>query len=132
MVEDALMTARFGLRTAQLVDEPAPVVMTVAGSSNFYAAFSVSQTGLLAYASSAASAELVWFDRNGNRTGSLGPPAEYVDFRLSPDDQQLAIAEVDGQSHRPDIRVLDLTRGSKLRLTSDAVTDASPIWSPDS
>jgi len=38
---------------------------------------------------------------------------------------------VDPQSHRPDIRVLDLIRGAKLRLTSDAVTDASPVWSPD-
>ena len=35
------------------------------------------------------------------------------------------------QTHRPDIRVLDLTRGSKLRITADAATDASPIWSPD-
>jgi protease II len=113
------------------VDEPTPVVSTVAGSSNFYAAFSASQTGLLAYASSAASAELVWFDRNGQGKGSVGPPAEYVDFRLSPDDQQLALAEVDPQSRRSDIRVLDLVRGAKLRLTSDAVTDSSPVWSPD-
>lgn len=54
-----------------------------------------------------------------------------MDFRLSPHDQQLAVAEVDPQSHRPDIRVLDLKRGPKLRLTSDAATDAAPVWSPD-
>jgi len=131
MIEDALMTARFDVRTAQLVDEPVPVVSTVAGSSNFHAAFSASQTGLLAYASSAASAELVWFDRSGQRKGSLGPPEEYVDFRLSPDDQQLALSEVDPQTHRPDIRVLDFARGAKLRLTSDEATDAAPVWSPD-
>jgi Tol biopolymer transport system component len=131
VVDNALMAARFGERGARILGEPMPIVSPVAGSSNFYAAFSASQTGLLAYASSAASAELVWFDRGGRRTGSLGPPAEYVDFRLSPDDRQLALAEVDPQSHRPDIRVLDLVRGTKLRLTLDAVTDASPVWSPD-
>jgi Tol biopolymer transport system component len=86
---------------------------------------------LLAYASSAASSELVWFTREGRRLGTVGPPAEYVDFRLSPHDQQLAVAEVDAQNHRPDIRVLDLVRGSKIRLTYEAATDASPIWSPD-
>jgi serine/threonine protein kinase len=131
VVDNALMAARFDERGARILGEPLPIVSPVAGSSNFYAAFSASQTGLLAYASSAASAELVWFDRGGRRTGSLGPPAEYVDFRLSPDDRQLALAEVDPQSHRPDIRVLDLVRGTKLRLTLDAVTDASPVWSPD-
>jgi serine/threonine protein kinase len=131
VADDALMAARFDMRGARLVGEPSAIVSTVAGSSNFYGAFSASQTGLLAYASSAASAELVWFDRGGRRTGSLGPSAEYVDFRLSPDGQQLALAEVDPQSHRPDIRVLDLIRGAKLRITSDAATDASPVWSPD-
>jgi Tol biopolymer transport system component len=38
---------------------------------------------------------------------------------------------VDAESHRPDIRVLDLARGAKLRITSDTATDASPVWSPD-
>jgi len=131
IADDALHVARFDLAGAKLAGERLTIVSNVAGSSNFHAAFSASRTGLLAYASGAASAELVWFDRSGRRTGSVGPSAEYVDFRLSPDDQQLALAEVDSQSHRPDIRVLDLVRGTKLRLTSDVATDASPVWSPD-
>ena len=131
MADDALNVARFDLADGKLAGERLAIVSSVAGSSNFHAAFSASHTGLLAYASGAASAELVWFDRVGRRTGSVGASAEYVDFRLSPDDQQLALAEVDPQSHRPDIRVLDLVRGAKLRLTSDAATDASPVWSPD-
>jgi Tol biopolymer transport system component len=51
---------------------------------------------------------------------------------LSPQDDQLAVAEVDPDSHRPEVRVLDLARGAKLRITYDRATDASPIWSPDS
>lgn len=98
---------------------------------NFYAAFSASQTGLLAFASTPATADLVWIDRAGRRIGSIGPPGEYVDFRLSPHDLQLAVAEVDARSRRPDIRVLDLARGAKIRVTYDAATDATPIWSAD-
>jgi Tol biopolymer transport system component len=34
-------------------------------------------------------------------------------------------------SNRSDIYLLDLTRGSRQRLTAARETDASPIWSPD-
>jgi hypothetical protein len=129
--DESLMASRFDWEAGRLIGEPFPVVSPVAGSSNFHAAFSVSQTGLLAYASGVASSELVWFSREGVRGGTAGPTAEYVDFRLSPNDQQLALAEVDAETHRPDVRVLDLTRGAKIRLTYEAATDASPIWSPD-
>ena len=131
IVDDALLEARFDWQKAEIVGEPVPIVQSVAGSSSFYAAFSASETGLLVYASSEASAELTWLNRTGEKVSSVGPPAQYADFRLSPGDDQLAIAEVDPQSHRPDIRVLDLNRGSTLRVTYDAATDASPVWSPD-
>jgi dipeptidyl aminopeptidase/acylaminoacyl peptidase len=125
------MATRVDWQGHRLAGEPFQLISAVAGSSNFSAAVSVSQTGLLAYASSAATSELVWVDRTGGRLSSLGAPAEYADFRLSPNGEQLAVAEVDAESHHPDIRVLDLTRGAKLRLTSDEATDAAPIWSPD-
>ena len=131
VADDALMATRFNAATQQLLGEPSPIVPAIAGSSNFHAAFSASVSGLLAYASRGASAELVWLDRDGRRHGPAGPPLECVDFRLSPDDRQLALAEVDARTHRPDIRVLDLRRGASLRLTADAATDASPVWSPD-
>jgi serine/threonine protein kinase len=129
--EGALMTTQFDWRNGRLVGQPSPIAASVSGSSNFSAAVSVSQTGLLAYASIAATSELVWMDRNGRRADALGPPGEYADFRLSPDGHQLALSEVDPQTRHPDLRVLDLTRGAKLRLTSDEATDAAPVWSPD-
>jgi dipeptidyl aminopeptidase/acylaminoacyl peptidase len=128
---DTLMAATFDWTKQQLTGEPFPLAPSVAGSSNFFGAFSAADTGVLVYATSAASSELVWIDRAGKQLGRVAPPADYVDFRLSPDDTQLAVAEVDPQSHRPDIRVLDLARGAKVRLTDDAATDASPVWSAD-
>jgi Tol biopolymer transport system component len=129
--DEALLATRFDWEGVRVRGEPLPIVSPVAGNSNFYAALTASHTGLLAYASSSASAELVWLDRTGRRVGSVGAPGEYADFRLSPQNDQLAVAEVDAQSHRPDIRVLDFIRGGKVRLTFDPATDASPVWSPD-
>ena len=131
MLDDTLLAAPFDWKSARLAGEPVPVVSPVAGSSSFYAAFSASNNGLLVYAPSEASAELVWHDRNGHRTGAAVPAGQYADFRLGPDESQLALAEVDRETHRPDIRVLDLARGAKVRVTYDAATDASPTWSPD-
>jgi Tol biopolymer transport system component len=131
VADDALMAVKFDWKAQKLDGDPVPVVARVAGSSNFYAALSASETGELVYSSSVASAELVWMDRLGRRLGSIGAPAEYVDFRLSPGDEQLAVAEVDAQGHRPDLRIIDFIRGAKSRITHDSATDASPVWSPD-
>jgi serine/threonine protein kinase len=131
VMDGALLAAPFDWRAGRLDGEPSQLISPVAASSSFYGAFSTSDTGLLLYASGEATAELAWIGRDGRPAAAALPPGQYTDFRLSPDDHQLAIAEVDPQTHRPDIRVLDLTRGAKLRITSDAATDASPIWSPD-
>ena len=129
--DGTLMAAPFDWQKARLAGQPAPIAPSVAGSSNFSAAVSASLNGLIAYASTAGTSELVWVDRSGRRGEPLGPPAEYADFRLSPDGRQLALSEVDAQGSHPDIRVLDFMRGAKLRLTSDEATDAAPVWSPD-
>ncbi len=131
IVDEALMSTRFDWQTGHVLGDAFRIVSPVSGSSNFFAAFSASETGVLTYASTAATSDLVWRDRAGEPVGSPIASGEFVDFRLSPNDEQLAVAEVDPQNHRPDIRVLDLTRGAKVRLTYDAATDASPIWSRD-
>jgi eukaryotic-like serine/threonine-protein kinase len=131
VLDETLFSARFDWKEGKLEGEPAPIVSPVAGSSSFYAAFSASDDGLLVYASSETTAELTWVDRAGKPLGTVLPPAQYADFRLSPNGEQLAVAEVDRQTHRPDLGVLDLKRGAKLRITYDAATDASPVWSPD-
>jgi Tol biopolymer transport system component len=43
----------------------------------------------------------------------------------------VAIAGVDQSSDRPEISVLNLARGTSIRLTTSPATDASPVWSPD-
>src|SRR6185503_15373797 len=70
--DGALVAAHFDWQGQARLGEPSVVVPSVSGSSNFSAAVSVSQTGLLAYTSSAATSELVWVDRTGTRLSTLG------------------------------------------------------------
>jgi serine/threonine protein kinase/Tol biopolymer transport system component len=98
----------------------------------FLPAFSVSDSGVLAYSSSAAGAsrELVWLDRTGKQIGLAGPPGEYNNFRLSPDEKTM-VMDRSANSSAPDIWVLDVLSGVASRLTFDPAVDNLPIWSPD-
>jgi Tol biopolymer transport system component len=128
--EGTLLAQRIDLERATLAGDPAPVADRVGTSSNFYGAFSASHTGVIAYATEAMASELRWLDRTG-APGETVDAGRHVDFQLSPDGRFVAVADVDPETDRPDIFILDLTRGTRLRLTSSPATDASPVWSPD-
>lgn len=130
--DGTLVSASLDVATRRLSGDPTPLAMHVSTSTNFYAAFSVSTNGVLAYAGGeAAPEELVWIGRTGERLGSAASHSRYVDFRLSPDARYLALATVDAHTLTPDISVRDLLRGTTIRLTTSPSTDASPVWAPD-
>jgi serine/threonine protein kinase len=130
--DGALLAIRFDAASGRVAGDPVPVVDHIATSSNFYGAFSASNNGVIAYATSATLGQLVWTGRDGGRLGTAVVPGAYVDFEISPDSRYLAVAEVEPQSDRSDVRLVDLIRGANLRLTTSPATDASPVWSPDS
>jgi protease II len=130
--DGALLAIKFDAASGRVAGDPVPVVDHIATSSNFYGAFSASTNGVIAYATSATPGELVWTGRDGGRLGTAVVPGAYVDFEISPDSRYLAVAEVEPQSERSDLRLVDLIRGANLRLTTSPATDASPVWSPDS
>jgi serine/threonine protein kinase len=127
-----LMAQPLDLEKGQLFGEAVPIMDDVGASSTGHSAFSVSQTGTLAFANTwPVEGELVWFDRSGRQLGApVAPRADYVTFSLSPDETRVALSTVDPQTATPDIWVLDLARGSQHRLTSDRMTDANAFWSP--
>jgi eukaryotic-like serine/threonine-protein kinase len=129
--EGTLLARVIDFDSGAAVGEPVAIAEGVGGSSTFYAPFSASSTGTIAYASGVATADLVWVDRKGASAGVVAHAGRYVDFRLSRDGGLLALAEVDPTSDRSEIYILDLARGTRMRLTSSTATDASPIWSPD-
>jgi len=72
-----------------------------------------------------------WFDRSGNPSGPIGPPGDYIDFRLSPDQTRLAASLSDLKTGVPDIWLTDLALGNPAPFTFGPFFNLSPIWSPD-
>jgi serine/threonine protein kinase len=126
-----LMAHPFDLETHGSTGAPTRVAQPVAGSSTGHGAFSVSPAGVLAYSSGLLTqSELRWIDRAGRTLVSAAPPADYVDFRLSPDESRLAFSRIDPDVQAADVWVRDLARGTESRLTAQPLTDAAPQWSP--
>jgi eukaryotic-like serine/threonine-protein kinase len=93
------------------------------------AAFSVSNTGGIAYRSTGsrlANTQLIWFDRNGKTLGMATPPGDYQNPELSPDERYVAF---DRGTHQG-IWVLDLQKGTTSRFTTNSSSDGRPLWAP--
>ena len=99
-----LMAQRFDADALQLSGEPSPVAEGVGGSTTDNGAFSVSETGVLAFGGdTSVPTRLTWFSRTGTRLEPLVPPGTYVTARLSPDQTKLAFSRVDEQTNTPDV-----------------------------
>ena len=130
--EGTLMAQPFEVRTLTVTGTPRVVAPRVAAASTGYASFSVSRTGVLAYSTGLlAPTEIRWVDRGGHSSETVLPAADYVDFHLSPDGTRLAFSRTDVQTQAPDIWIRDLNRGTDARITSEPLTDAAPLWSPN-
>jgi Tol biopolymer transport system component len=96
------------------------------------AMFSVSETGVLVLRpGDINNNQLIWFDRTGKQLGVLTPPGGYNAPALSPDEKKIAVTRSDTQTGAaPDIWLIDLERGTQIRLTTDPAGDCCPSWSP--
>jgi serine/threonine protein kinase len=130
---DTLTAQRFDVDGLKLLGDRIAVEPHVGLASTSHAAVSASRTGVLAYTGAMLNlGELTWFDRGGSRMGIVAASADYMDFRLSPDEARLAFSAIDAKTSQPDIWIADLRRGSTSRLTFGPVLNSSAIWSPDS
>jgi eukaryotic-like serine/threonine-protein kinase len=132
--DGTLLAQSFDAKKLTLSGEPLTVAERVE-SSVFpgVMAFSVSDTGVLAYglgSSAAAALQMAWVDRQGKVAETVGAEGNYRGIDLAPDGKRLAAHRHDGQGG--DVWLLDLSRGTTPRFTFDpSQENASPIWSPD-
>jgi len=126
-----LRAQRFDWKRGALEGEPFQIATDVEGRpSHTTAYFSVSQNGLLAYAHGAADlSRLLWYDRSGRETDSIGTPAFYYYPRLSHDGRRLAVDQ-SNLAQQGDVWIHDLSRTEATRLTFDVADETLPIWSP--
>jgi hypothetical protein len=89
MQASTLMAQRFDAGKLELAGEALPVADQVSlppSPAPGFAAFSASWNGVLAYQTLIpATNELVWFDRQGRRLGTVGEPGNYSLPALSPE-----------------------------------------------
>jgi Tol biopolymer transport system component len=61
----------------------------------------------------------------------VGEPAPYVTFALSPDEQRVAVAKVEGGGAQSKIWIIDLVRNLASQATFGTALHFDPRWSPD-
>ncbi|PYQ64787.1 MAG: hypothetical protein DMF54_13390, partial [Acidobacteria bacterium] len=130
--DNALFAQPFDAKKAALSGEPTLLAENV---HHFFgpghAAFSVSQTGVIAYQAAETPVRLVWLDRQGKELGVLGQPA-VVDFvRISPSGNRIAVAVEDSRFGTSDLWVFEAASGASTRLTSGQIDESAPVWTPD-
>jgi Tol biopolymer transport system component len=130
----ALLAQPFDLDRLELGGEPTPLVehvqITGPSASDVTGAFTVSQTGVLAYqTASRTSSQLTWFNRTGTKVSTLGEPGDYVDVALSPDDSRVATSLIDADQGTRQIWTFDVARGVGQRVTLEPGDNFGPNWS---
>ncbi len=114
------------------VDRRVPTAEAQPVIDNVRTAFSVSQTGVMAYVKGARAGRLTWFDRAGATLENVGEPGNFINLALSPDETRLAVSRRSGTPANQDIWLIDFTRAGTLsRLTFDAAPEFDPVFSPD-
>jgi eukaryotic-like serine/threonine-protein kinase len=127
--EQTLLAQPFNAGSLRIEGEPIPLGEGLGVGSSGLAAFSISDTGVLAYRAGLSQQQLVWFDRTGRQTPALEEPGDYRTFWFSPDGKRLAFTL--GKASEADIWIRDLARGVTSRFTFDPAFEGVPVWSPD-
>ena len=116
----------FSLDTLQAEGKPFPVAQNVRSASVS------SDGGLLVYLDVSASArqQLVWLNREGEKTGEIGEPQRSLWApAISPDGGRVSVSWREGGSN--DVFIWDLDRAVRTRLTTDPASARTTVWSPD-
>jgi dipeptidyl aminopeptidase/acylaminoacyl peptidase len=129
------MAQRFDADLTGPLGDPVPIGedLTMGPRRAGGAPFSVSENGMLAYATSPPSVNrrLGWFDRSGRPVGRPIPFEAFGPVELSPDGTRLAMHRPGGPNPDADIWLFDLARGQPTQFTFTGGPDRRPIWSPD-
>jgi eukaryotic-like serine/threonine-protein kinase len=129
--DQTLFAQAFDERSLQLRGEPVSLAHPV-GSFLDGGFFAVSQNDVIAFRGPDKEFQLTWFDRRGNRMGTVGDVALYSAVAISPDDSRVAtVKAVLRPNIDQDIWIFDSSRTTMSPVTLDAELEESPVWSAD-
>jgi len=129
-----LMAQPFDADSLELHGEPLPIAEQVQYDElTWRGVFSSSPNGVLAYqgGNTGVSSLLVRLDRTGKRLGTIGPPGDLFNHRISPDGQRVAVAVLDSGVVNFQLWTYDIFRPKETRLTFGPNRSRTPVWSPD-
>ena len=127
--DGTLLAQPFDAESARFTGEARPLVDDLHYfRSTGMAAFTVSESGILAWRSARRPTRLVWLDRNGIETAAIATAHLDGYGRLSRDGKRYAAGVVDPKQGISDIWLYDLERESADRLTFDLLDEKAPVW----
>jgi Tol biopolymer transport system component len=134
MRKQILLAQRFDPASARFKGDSVPLMDGVQYDAGYFrGSFSVSETGVLVYATGTggATTRLQWIDLDaGKPLGEpIGDPAEYSGLAVAPDGSRIAAAINDPTSGRSDLWLID-SGGARTRWTFGGSV-GTPIYSPD-
>jgi len=133
--ENVLYARPFDESRRVFTGDPIAIVEQVAEFTRAlsYAAFSVSDNGILAFhrGGEVGGGQLTVRNRDGELTGTIGDSKPYGDLAMSNDGRMLAVNVLDPTRRTNDIWWIDIGRNTANRLTFDTPLHRNPVWSPD-
>lgn len=137
-IDGSLVAQPFDSEHLKLAGNPTRIAENVSAvgiqGPTGYVSVSASATGLLVYRTDVPmTSQFVVVDRSGKALRTIGPPGDYDEPSLSPDQKQVAFSKPDsGQSaSSTPLWLMDIGTASIRRFTFDNVDAGSSIWSPD-
>ncbi len=128
----ALLARRFDSKALRFEGDSFPVTTQLAVGSVGLANFSVSRNGVLAYRPGETQKQtLVWVDRTGRQLQTIGPPGDYLQPAMNPDETRIVVDGRTGNAVGADLWILDAVRGTTSRFTYGSGSESAGIWSPD-
>ena len=126
----SLWSVRFVAEPTSVVGEPVRVVDSVRSAANGLAHYALAADGTLVYEPLARSRSdvLEWVHADGRSDAVTAIVDAYRHPRVSPDGRFVAV-DTSGKTDS-DIWVVDLSSGTRIRLTDDG-DSSNPVWSPD-
>ena len=130
-----LFAQKWNFQRNQVRGEAVPLAANVNAFTIGLSAFSVSENGVLVYRSGVNwETQLVCYSREGKRLRNIGASGAYPQFALSPDEKTAALTVNVPPGRVTDLRIwlLRLDTGVISKYDFGNVSNADPVWSPDS
>lgn len=128
-----LHAAPFDENALQLKSKPVPVLEGVVYDARSGGTqYTISDSGTLVYQGGGtlfSDGKLIWVDSKGKISPLIDQNGSYLNPRISPDGEKLAMQI--GDVLVEDIWIYHFKRGTFTRLTFNAGQDVGPVWTPD-